>query len=135
MLNSKIRTNCRQKANSISSDSSEAQDTAIVQKCQVLLCTEPSFNDLCQSSAVTFAMGKILSYRQRLKTPSTLVDTDYLLLVPFMKVFIGGEDSLQLDGGIEKNELLAQISETYLMFLDCRPFFSQDTGTKVMYDK
>lgn len=132
LVNPKIRTNYLHRINVGTADSS-VQDSAVMQNCQALLCAEPSFKELSSNPAVHFAMGKILSYRQfYLKTASTLLDTDYLLLVPFVKVFIDVNDSFN-SGEVEiKDEQLARISESYLTFLDSRPLVSKDTGTKVI---
>lgn len=60
-------------------------DLDIVQKCEALLQSEPAFKSLAYNTDILHAMKAVLSYHHACKqTRTPLLDTDYLLAVPFL---------------------------------------------------
>ena len=129
LVNPKIGDSFLQRFDLDKNDTQALQDATIVQKCQAFLSSESSFQEISSNPAILFAMKTVLSYRQvYLKTTSTVVDTEYLLLVPFVKVFVDADSNSP--GEVERDHF-ARILETYFTFMESRPMFLKDTGTKV----
>eukprot|EP00057_Strongylocentrotus_purpuratus_P027368 XP_011681842.1 PREDICTED: uncharacterized protein LOC105436411 [Strongylocentrotus purpuratus] len=60
-------------------------DLDVVQKCEALLQSEPTFKILAFNTDILHAMKAVLSYHHACKqTRTPLLDTDYLLVIPFL---------------------------------------------------
>jgi len=107
-------------------DTVSAQDAAIGQKCQAFLSSESTFHELASHPFVLDVMRSSLSYRQLItKSSSTIVDTDYLLALPFLKVMVSESDVQQVDP-----EEIAGFIEVYFTFMDSRPPLMKDSKSK-----
>ena len=103
------------------------QDAAIGQKCEAFLSSESTFHELASHPAVLGVMKSSLSYRQvNTKSTSTIVDTDYLLALPFLKTLVSDSDVKQVD-----SEEIATFIEVYFTFMDSRPTLMKDSRSKV----
>lgn len=103
------------------------QDAAIGQKCEAFLSSESTFYELASHPAVLGVMKSSLSYRQlNTKSTSTIVDTDYLLVLPFLKTLVSDSDMKQVD-----SEEIATFIEVYFTFMDSRPTLMKDSRSKV----
>ena len=61
-----------------------------------------------------------------MKSTSTIVDTDYLLALPFLKVLVADGDVKQVD-----TKEIADFIEVYFTFMDSRPPLMRDSRSKV----
>ncbi|KXJ29017.1 uncharacterized protein LOC110252404 [Exaiptasia diaphana] len=109
---------------------SKVQENAIVQKCHAFVASELLFVNLPkqQVDLLVHVMTKCLAYKQ-FYSKESLDDTDYLLMIPFLKVVV--EDSFHGDschGNVE--EISADVFEMFYTFLDYRPVYMKEAGSK-----
>lgn len=113
---------------------SKAQENAIGHGCQAFLSSESWFANLSKQNLdiITIVMKKSLVYKQ-FSNKEPLGDTDYLLIIPFLKVV--AEDYFHGDGSHSDNveEMCADLLEMFCTFLDNRHVYMKDSGTKVRY--
>ncbi|XP_071502366.1 uncharacterized protein [Diadema antillarum] len=112
-------------------------DLDIVQKCDALLQSEPTFKSLAFKSDVLHTMKAVLSYHHACKQTRTgLLDTDYLLVVPFLVNALGlaaaGPGSrrggLETEGHpINTKETMALIVEQYSTLMSTRPAYMKES--------
>ena len=99
----------------------------VSQKCQAFLSSESSFGEVASHPAALGDMKSALSYRQIItNNTSTIVDTDYLLVLPFLKVLVSDINVNQID-----SEEIAGFIEIYFTFMDSRPPLMKDSRSKV----
>lgn len=113
---------------------SKSQENAVGQRCQAFLTSETYFTNLTKHNldTTTNVMIKALVYKQLLSKES-LGDTDYLLILPFLKVVV--EDRLHGDAGSHSNdveEMCLDVLEMFSTFLEYRPVYMKDSGSKVI---
>ena len=129
LANPLVRQDYLEKVSRAKRDTDSVQDAAIGQKCQAFLSSEPTFSEIASHPAVIDVMKSALSYRQVVtKNASSIVDTDYLLALPFLKVLISDKNGYQVD-----SEEIASFIEFYFTFMDSRPPLMKDSKSKV-YD-
>lgn len=127
LANPIVRQEYLEKALRNKRDTVSAQDAAIGQKCQAFLSPDSTFHELASHPFVLDVMRSSLSYRQLItKSSSTIVDTDYLLALPFLKVLVSDSDVQQVDP-----EEIAGFIEVYFTFMDSRPPLMKDSKSKV----
>ena len=105
-----------------------ANDAAITRNCEAYLSsTSIGRDELSTKPEILRAMRTVLSYRDtRLKGNCTLVDTDYLLAIPFLKVLIADAEVKNVG-----EDEMASFVELYSTFMDCKPLVMKDSGSKV----
>ncbi|XP_068749867.1 uncharacterized protein [Montipora capricornis] len=108
-------------------DTGSAHDASIGQKCHAFLSSEAALRELSSARpAVVDVMISALSYRQySTKGVSTLVDTDFLLTLPFLKTMV-----LDIDVNHVDSEEVANFVEMYCTFMDSRPPLMKDSRSK-----
>ena len=127
LANPMVRQEYLEKALRNKRETVSAHDAAIGQKCQAFLSSESSFGELASHPAVLGVMKSALSYRQVItNNTSTIVDTDYLLVLPFLKVLVSDINVNQID-----SEEIAGFIEIYFTFMDSRPPLMKDSRSKV----
>lgn len=132
LVNPKIRDEyLNRKLNS--SKSSNTVESSIEQRCEAFLASEPSFQGLSplHASVVIHIMKNCLSYKHSsLKEP--VADTDYLLILPFLKVLVQ-DISVHGDSyhGDSLNSTVANFVGVFFTFMELRPTYMKDSGTKV----
>ena len=108
------------------------QDNAVGQRCQAFLTSESNFDNLSKQhlDLIVNVMKKSLIYKQ-FHYNEPLGDTDYLLIIPFLKVVV--EDCYHGDGCHSNSidYMAANLSEMFFTFLEYRPVYMKDSGTKV----
>ena len=126
--NHRVRLEYLQKVSTHANNTISAHDAAINHKCEAFLSSDSiNFQRLTSKPEILLVMKTALSYRHVvLKNTSTVVDTDYLLTIPFLKVLIAEPEVTEVD-----REEIASFIELYFTFMDCRPLFMKDSGTKV----
>ena len=108
-------------------DTISPHDAAIAQKCEAFLSSERSFHELSTHPALLNIMKTSLSYRHvNIKGTSTIVDTDYLLALPFLKVIVADCAGREVD-----TEEIADFIEVYFTFMESRPPLMKDSRSKV----
>lgn len=127
LANPLVRQDYLEKVSRAKRDTDSVQDAAIGQKCQAFLSSESTFSEIASHPAVIDVMKSVLSYRQVVtKNASSIVDTDYLLVLPFLKVLISDKNGCQVD-----SEEIASFAEVYFSFMDSRPPLMKDSRSKV----
>lgn len=127
LANPLARQDYLEKVSRAKRDTDSVQDAAIGQKCQAFLSSESTFSEIASHPAVIDVMKSVLSYRQVVtKNASSIVDTDYLLVLPFLKVLISDKNGYQVD-----SEEIASFAEVYFSFMDSRPPLMKDSRSKV----
>lgn len=106
-----------------------AHDTAISQKCHAFLSLESaSPRELVSHPAVLAVMKSALSYRHVvMKHTSAMADTDYLLVLPFLKALVADDGDKPVDA-----EEIAGFIEVYFTFMDGRSPLMRDSRSKVL---
>lgn len=99
----------------------------IKHRCKAIIHTEPLFAALAQEMNLPDIMEIILSYRQlHLKDNASLVDTDYMLLLPFLYLKCGNWNNCTI-------QLIATTIEYYTVFMSTRREHMKETGNQVPY--
>ncbi|XP_077995375.1 uncharacterized protein LOC144448905 isoform X2 [Glandiceps talaboti] len=102
-------------------------DLEIVQKCQQLLENEHTFQELAGSVSILNAMKSTLSYyHARKRTQTSLLDSDYLLVVPFLVTSLATVHPDQLS---HRNSI-ALLIEEYITFMKQRPGYMRESWTE-----
>ncbi|XP_041456108.1 uncharacterized protein LOC121408641 [Lytechinus variegatus] len=113
-------------------------DLDVVQKCEALLQSEPTFKLLAFNSDILHAMKAVLSYHHACKqTRTPLLDTDYLLVVPFLVNAlmiqghrIPGESGTLTGPGTDHlitRESLGTLVEQYSTLMAARPAYMKES--------
>ena len=127
LANPIVRKDYLEKVSRNKRDTVSPHDAAIAQKCEAFLSSETSLHELSAHSALLSIMRTSLSYRHVIiKGTSTIVDTDYLLALPFLKVM--AVDSAAKEVDIEE---IADFIEVYFTFMESRPLLMKDSRSKV----
>ncbi|XP_070572831.1 uncharacterized protein [Ptychodera flava] len=102
-------------------------DLEIVQKCEGLLEEEYTFQELAGSVSILNAMKSTLSYHHaRKRTQTSLHDTDYMLVVPFLVTSLATVHPDQLS---HRNSI-ALLIEEYITFMKQRPGYMKESWTE-----
>ncbi|XP_022103716.1 uncharacterized protein LOC110986276 [Acanthaster planci] len=102
-------------------------DLEVVQTCEALLTREPTFQDLSNNTDILHAMKAILSYHHVCKkTKTSLIDTDYMLVIPFLLNVLSTTRPEQL----VLESTLALLIEEYATFMSSRPIFMRESYVK-----
>ena len=127
LANPIVRKEYLEKVSGNKRDTISPHDAAIAQKCQAFLSSETSFYELATQPALLSIMKTSLSYRHlNIKGTSTLVDTDFLLALPFLKVMETDFAAKEVD-----TEEIADFIEVYFSFMESRPPLMKDSRSKV----
>ena len=127
LANPIVRKEYLEKVSRNKRDTISPHDAAIAQKCEAFLSSETSFYELATQPALLSIMKASLSYRHvNIKGTSTLVDTDYLLALPFLKVMVADCAAKEVD-----TEEIADFIEVYFTFMESRPPLMKDSRSKV----
>ena len=127
LANPVVRQEYLEKALRNKQETVSSLNAVIGQKCEAFLSSESTFHEFGLHSAVLGVMKSSLSYRQvNMKSTSTIVDTDYLLALPFLKVLVADGDVKQVD-----TKEIADFIEVYFTFMDSRPPLMRDSRSKV----
>ncbi|RDD37821.1 hypothetical protein TrispH2_009624 [Trichoplax sp. H2] len=106
--------------NKLQNDRQQGRYLNIKQRCKAIIHTEPLFATLALEANLPDAMEIILSYRQlHLNKNTSLVDTDYLLLLPFLYLKCGCWKDCTID-------LIACTIEYYTTFIIARQELKRD---------
>ncbi|CAH1801165.1 unnamed protein product [Owenia fusiformis] len=98
-------------------------DLEISHKCEQLLNSEPTFQQFKGSVGAFYAMKAVLSYyHSQLPSGSTLLDIDYMLMVPFMQV--AGDNIPRREPGTDR--VVALLVEEFETFMESRPSYMLD---------
>ncbi|ESP02547.1 hypothetical protein LOTGIDRAFT_171946 [Lottia gigantea] len=102
-------------------------DLDISRKCEQLLLSEPTFDELKGSVGAFYAMKAVLSYNHAIQRSKTRVrDMDYMLIVPFVQVaapnFSRNEPA--------PNRVVAMLVEEFLTFNESKPGYITDSGSQ-----
>lgn len=127
LANPVVRKEYLEKVSRNKRDTISPHDAAIAQKCEAFLSSETGFHEISTHPALLSIMKTSLSYRHvNLKGTSTIVDTDYLLALPFLKVMAADSIAKEVD-----NEEIADFIEVYFTFMESRPPLMKDSSSKV----
>ena len=122
-----VRQRFLERALSNKRDKGSAQDAIIGQKCQAFLSSEEALREFASRPAVVEIMKSALSHRQfTTMGASSLVDTDFLLVLPFLKSLVLDSDVNQVD-----SKEIADFVEVYCTFMESRPPLMKDSRSKV----
>ncbi|XP_030848136.1 uncharacterized protein LOC100888055 [Strongylocentrotus purpuratus] len=115
-------------------------DLDVVKKCEALLQSEPTFKLLAFNTDILHAMKAVLSYHHACKqTRTPLLDTDYLLVVPFLVNAlmvqgqghrIPGESGTLTGPGTDhliSRESLGTLVEQYSTLMAARPAYMKES--------
>lgn len=109
-------------------DTVSPHDAAIGQKCEAFLSSESSFHGLDSSPALLSIMRTSLSYwHVNIRSTSTIVDTDFLLALPFVKAIVADSHLKEVN-----TEEIASFIEVYFTFMESRPPLMKDSKSKVI---
>ncbi|XP_072047910.1 uncharacterized protein [Amphiura filiformis] len=98
-------------------------DLDIIHKCEILLQAEPTFRNLSHNADILHAMKAVLSYHHaRKNTQTSLVDTDYMLVIPFIVHLL---TTLRPDQLVAEN-CRALLIEEYITFMATRPLYMKE---------
>ncbi|XP_052072287.1 uncharacterized protein LOC127710461 isoform X4 [Mytilus californianus] len=126
LSNTKVRKHYIDQLNTNPRAAISMYDYDISQKCETLLNSEPTFNDLRGSVGIFYGMKATLSYYHSiLKTKNRLRDVEHLLAVPFMDVASTNISRREPPPG----RVVALIVEEFMTFLGSRPGFVVDSGS------
>lgn len=129
LANPIVRKEYLEKVSRNKRDTISPQDAAIAQKCEAFLSSESNFNELASHTALLRIMKTSISYRHvTVKSTSTIVDTDYLLALPLLKVIATDSDVKEVD-----TEQIADFIEVYFTFMESRPPLMKDSRSKVNF--
>ena len=133
LVNPKIRDDYLDRKLKSSQNTNNTIESSIEQRCEAFLASEQSFHGLStdHKSLVIHFMKNSLTYKHSsLKEP--LADTDYLLILPFLKVLVQ-DISIHGDGyhGDNLNSNVANFVGVFFTFLESRPTYMKESGTKV----
>ncbi|XP_029194236.2 uncharacterized protein LOC114960135 [Acropora millepora] len=121
-----VRQRFLERALSNKRDTGSAQDAIIGQKCQAFLSSEEALREFASRPAVVEIMKSALSHRQfTTMGASSLVDTDFLLVLPFLKSLVLDSDVNQVD-----SQEIADFVEVYCTFMESRPPLMKDSRSK-----
>jgi len=111
---------------------SKAQENTVKQRCQAFLTSEPFFTSLSKQNldTITDIMSKTLVYKQLIYKES-LGDTDYLLIIPLLKVAVSDCHHGDSSYCNEVEKMCIDVLEMFCTFLECRPIYMKDSGSKV----
>lgn len=127
LANPIVRKEYLEKVSRNKRDTISSHDAAIGQKCEAFLSSETSFHELATHPALLSIMKTSLSYRHvNIKGTSTIVDTDYLLALPFLKAIVADCVAKEVD-----TEEIADFIEVYFTFMESRPPLMKDSRSKV----
>ncbi|PFX32934.1 uncharacterized protein LOC111344453 [Stylophora pistillata] len=111
----------RNKQNTVS-----RHDAAIGQKCKAFLSSESHYFRLDSCPALLNIMKTSISYRDvNISSTSTIVDTDFLLAIPFVRVMVADNHVQEINA-----EEIASFVEVYFTFLESRPSLMKDSKSK-----
>ncbi|XP_076107077.1 uncharacterized protein LOC143075526 isoform X2 [Mytilus galloprovincialis] len=126
LSNTKVRKQYIDQLNTNPRAAISMYDYDISQKCETLLNSEHTFNDLKGSVGIFYGMKATLSYYHSiLKTKNRLRDVEHLLAVPFMDVASTNISRREPPPG----RVVALIVEEFMTFLGSRPGFVIDSGS------
>ncbi|KAJ7387376.1 hypothetical protein OS493_004370 [Desmophyllum pertusum] len=126
LANPIVRKEYLEKVSRNKRDTISPHDAAIGQKCEAFLSSESGFHELASHPTLRSIMKTSLSYRHvNIKNTSTIVDTDYLLTLPFLKVIVADSDMKEVD-----TEEIAGFIEVYFSFMESRPPLMKDSRSK-----
>ena len=129
LANPIVRKEYLEKVSRNKQDTVSRHDAAIGQKCKAFLSSESSHFRLESYPALLNIMKTSISYRDvKVSSTSTIVDTDFLLAIPFVKVMVA-DTHVQLINAEE----IASFVEVYFTFLDSRPSLMKDSKSKVIF--
>ncbi|XP_073256892.1 uncharacterized protein [Porites lutea] len=130
LANPIVRQEYLEKALRNKQETISAHDTAISQKCHAFLSLESaSPRELVSHPAVLAVMKSALSYRHVvLKHTSAMADTDYLLVLPFLKALVADDGDKPVDA-----EEIAGFIEAYFTFMDRRSPLMRDSRSKEFF--
>lgn len=129
LANPIVRKEYLEKVSRNKQDTVSRHDAAIGQKCKAFLSSESSHFRLESYPALLNIMKTSISYRDvSVSSTSTIVDTDFLLAIPFVKVMVA-DTHVQLINAEE----IASFVEVYFTFLDSRPSLMKDSKSKVIF--
>ncbi|CAM9952286.1 unnamed protein product [Lampetra fluviatilis] len=102
------------------------QDAEIFLRCESLLFSEPTFRQLASSKATARTMRSVLSYyHTRKRPPGVLLDSEYLLVVPLVRVRLGRGARVE-----PQMSVMAHLMEEFLTFMESRPAYMTSSWTK-----
>jgi hypothetical protein len=131
----KIRDKYLKRQKNDSKSNNISLENAIAQRCEAFLASEPSLQELSNQhmSVIVNVMKNCLIYKH-LCYAEPLGDTDYLLIIPFLKVVVQ-ETSIYSDGchSDSLDNTVAHFIEVFFTFMELRPTYMKDAGTKVLY--
>ncbi|XP_031550753.1 uncharacterized protein LOC116288150 [Actinia tenebrosa] len=134
LLNPKIRDEYlnRKLKSSKTNNNTNTIESSIEQRCEAFLASEQSFQGLSSqhSSIVIYVMKNCLTYKHS-SLKESLADTDYLLILPFVKVLVQ-DISIHGDSyhGDSLNSTVANFVGIFFTFMELRPTYMKDSGTK-----
>ncbi|XP_038056407.1 uncharacterized protein LOC119728290 [Patiria miniata] len=99
-------------------------DLEVIQTSEALLMREPTFQELSNNTDILHAMKAILSYHHVCKkTKTSLIDTDYMLVIPFLVNLLSTTRPEQL----VLESTLALLIEQYATFMSSRPIYMRES--------
>ncbi|XP_033627019.1 uncharacterized protein LOC117289929 isoform X2 [Asterias rubens] len=99
-------------------------DLEIIQTSEALLLREPTFEELANNTDILHAMKAVLSYHHVCKkTKSSLIDTDYMLVIPFLVNVLSTTRPEQL----VLETTLSVLIEEFLTFMTNRPVYMRES--------
>lgn len=97
-----------------------AEEREIAQRCESTLNSNLALKHIAESDTALLAMQSVMLYWKR-RTSSNVVDSDFLLCVPFIHVWKKELDGYVEEGKGEGRVLFAEIAGEYVNFMEMLP--------------
>lgn len=98
-----------------------AEERDIPQRCKSILTCNVALKHIAESDTALLAMQSIMLYWKRRTSSSNVLDSEFLLCVPFIHVWMKELDKYVKDGKGEGWLLFAEIAGEYVKFMEMLP--------------